>query len=316
MSVCQFSKLLVVATLLGPSSLAVAQPPAHFRYNADLPPGEIGRKQLGIRPELHGCIQPVQIAVPEGAVISVAEDGGFHHNDQGRSLVGLQVGYVYRLRVTEIPNQGIDAAYPTIELIDRLHPPAGKEMRFPIPVEITAADIALALSGKYVTRVVYVEDPNLALPVRDLPEQRYLEALPQEDALVLAGQLGRPVAILRMGSLAPDTDGPDDVFLFGCPPLTRFPAPLPDVYEPSELNVEEAPLEPLTKQELLPARPVIPEPSSGVEDNIEVAPDVLDAMEDAGQPTQESFRDAEPDAEPEPESEDLFDLGNPFEDEG
>lgn len=327
MSTGRISKSLVVAFLLAPTTLVVAQPQAHYRYNAQLPPGEIGRSQLEVRPELHGYSQPVQINVPEGAVISVAEEGGFHHNDQGRALVGLHVGHVYRMRVSEIPEQGLAAVYPTIELIDRLHPPAGKETRFPIPIDIAEVDIALALSGKFVTRVIYVEDPNNALPARDLPEQRYLESLPQEDPLVLAGLLGRPVAILRMGSLAPDVHGPDEMFLFGCPPLVRFPTPLQVNYVPSELNVQEAPLEPPTKQELLPDRPELPEPSNETSDGVEPGADgdgvfqpdaEPDSPDGADEPTLEPFEDIEVEAEPEPQPEpiDLFDLGNPFEDEG
>ena len=88
--------------------------------------------------------------------------------------------------VSDIPQQWGDV-YPTIELIDRLHPPQGKELRYPIPIEITAADLRLALTGKYVTRVIYVEDPHRALArPRPAPEQRYVDALAHEDPLHVA----------------------------------------------------------------------------------------------------------------------------------
>ena len=77
----------------------------------------------------------------------------------------MQIGYVYRLQVTSIPNNdGVDI-YPTIELIDRLYPPPGLALRFPIPIDLTQDELELAASGAFVTRVIYVEDPLHALPI-------------------------------------------------------------------------------------------------------------------------------------------------------
>ena len=74
-----------------------------------------------------------------------------------------------------------------------------------MPVELTEEDLKLALAGKFVTRVIYLEDPRNALPVRDDPqEQTWFEAAPGQDPLAVADGLGRPVAILRMGGRLPD----------------------------------------------------------------------------------------------------------------
>ena len=80
--------------------------------------------------------------------------------EQGsEALLGMQIGYVYRLQVTNIPNNdGVDI-YPTIELVDRLYPPPGLALRFPIPIELTQEELQLAADGAFVTRVIYVEDP-------------------------------------------------------------------------------------------------------------------------------------------------------------
>ena len=55
------------------------------------------------------------------------------------------------------------------------------------------------------TRVIYVEDPQQALPVarKANDEQPWIEAPPGEDPLVAADRLGRPVAILRIGGRVP-----------------------------------------------------------------------------------------------------------------
>jgi hypothetical protein len=101
-------------------------------------------------------------------------------------------------------------------------------VRFPIPIELTLEELEMALAGKMITRAIYLEDPRTALPVPDDPlRQRYFEVAPGEDLLQVADRLGRPVAILRMGSRLPDDGGPDDAFLFGSPPLERYQVAAP-----------------------------------------------------------------------------------------
>jgi hypothetical protein len=130
------------------------------------------------------------------------------------------VGYVYRLQITGIPGYEDVAIYPTLEVIDRIHPPAEREHRFPIPIEIDANDLADAAEGNMVMRVVYLEDNQVAEPINTAGyPQRVLDLEPHQDALNTADRLGRPVAILRIGSRVPNVSaGQDwDNFLYGCP---------------------------------------------------------------------------------------------------
>ncbi len=83
-------------------------------------------------------------------------------------------------------------------------PPPGQELRFPIPIELTLEELDLAASGRYITRVIYLEDPRTALGVREDPDrQRYYEVDSTSDPLEVADRIGRPMAILRMGSRIP-----------------------------------------------------------------------------------------------------------------
>jgi hypothetical protein len=120
-------------------------------------------------------------------------------------LVGMQVGPVYRLQVTGVPNNENIEIFPTVEVIDRLYPPPGLARRFPIPIELTEDELDLAARGAFVTRVIYVEDPQHTLPIarRTNEDQPWMEAPPGEDPLVTADRNGRPVAILRIGSRMP-----------------------------------------------------------------------------------------------------------------
>ena len=231
--------LLTMGIVQSFPSEVYAQRKAHYLFNARLPAGEIGQRQLMRRPELVGVSQPVLLKAPKGSSVAIAEGAGFSYSQTERALVGLQVGSTYRLKVSNIPNKFGDV-FPTVEIIDRMHAPVGKEARYPIPVELTADDLGHALAGRFVTRVVYVEDPRRALAARDLPEQRYFDAMGHEDPLLVANGLGRPVAILRIGSLAPGRNGPSSEFLFGSPPVQRLATPASRPYIPSTRPANKA----------------------------------------------------------------------------
>jgi hypothetical protein len=205
--------------------------PAHYFHSGGLPPGAIGTGQLLRGGPLPGYFQPVEIKAPEGAAISLAVDGRFERPQKSSVLAGMLIGQVYRVRITEIPRQEGFEVFPTIEVVNRLYPPPGLKNHFPIPVHVTADELELALAGRFVTRVIYLEDPQNALPVQDRDDfQRYWEVRSDEDALKAADRLGKPVAILRMGSRVPDVDAMSGRFTFGCPPLVKLsrPAAIPD----------------------------------------------------------------------------------------
>jgi hypothetical protein len=137
---------------------------------------------------------------------------------------GLLQGQVYRLRVTNIPNHEGEELYPTIEVIDRTWPPPHMAHRFPIPVVLSNDDLEQALIGRFVTRVIYVEDPRDALPVAQVPGvPDGFDVRPGDDPLRVADGLGRPVAILRIGGRTPeDASRPSMQFLFNCPVFQRL----------------------------------------------------------------------------------------------
>ncbi len=259
----------------------------HDFKNARLPAGTIGKLVQQQHPELIGVMQPVLIKVPEGASVAVAEGAGFSYGTVNATLASLQVGETYRLKVSNIPNQYGDV-YPTIELIDRLHPPPGKELRYPIPIQLTEEELSMALRGKYVTRVIYVEDPRRALAVRDLPDsQRYFEVMSHEDPYRVASRLGRPVAILRMGSVAPSSQGPSAAFLFHSPPVERHAMLVHQVpYVPSKLDASELPAKPVERDELPKAgeQPQAPEAPLTIREDLPGKKDLPDEPADETDP--------------------------------
>ncbi len=168
--------------------------------------------------------QPVEIKAPDGVSISLAVANQFGPAMKAPCRVGLLIGSVYRLRVTNVPlpqAEGMEV-FPTIEIIDRTYAPEDQQVRFAIPAEITVQDIEPALRGKFVTRVIYLEDPRRALPMRNNNGQPWFDVGPGRDPLVAADELGRPVAIVRMGGRVPD-QGADPNFYFGSPAWVAYP---------------------------------------------------------------------------------------------
>ncbi len=213
----------VLAWASSATNLQAEPPPVHYQHAGIMPPGAIGSQQLQRGGPLPGYFQPVEIKAPRGVLISTAAYGSFENAQPAPLVAGMLIGAVYRLRVTNIPFQEGLEVYPTIEVIDRLYPPVHQEFRFPIPIELTQEELEMALAGKFVTRVVYLEEPQAALPVAKKPdEQSYFEVADGENPLEVADSLGRPMAILRLGGRVPAAEGPDDTFLYGSPPMLKW----------------------------------------------------------------------------------------------
>jgi hypothetical protein len=227
--------------------------PVHWRHDGVMPPGAIGRQRLMRGGPLSGYCQPVEVRAPQGARIAPAVDRGFGDPSPERLLVGLQIGPIYRFRVTDIPeNPGVEV-FPTVEMIDRLYPPQGQSLKFPVPVDLTLDELLMAAEGKFVTRVIYVEDPNLAIPIAEkTPSQtRWMDVRAGGDPLVTADGLGRPIAILRMGGRVPEPNQTDDAFMYCSPPMMVYDRALrPQAAQPLAtdgviLAPHEIPIEPL-----------------------------------------------------------------------
>ncbi|MHB8863807.1 MAG: hypothetical protein ACYC6N_15500 [Pirellulaceae bacterium] len=217
--------LAALAVLLAAASTALGQSrPYHYFQSADMPPGVIGSAQLMRGGPLPGYFQPVEIAAPAEAHIALAIDGMFDAPQPAPLRVALLVGNVYRLKVTNLPFRPGQEVFPSIEIINRLYPPAGSEAKFPLPIELTREELELAIRGQFVVRVIYLENPGTALPSRDDPhQQRYFEVAPNQDPLEVADALGRPMAILRIGSRVPELDNVTGRFLFASPPWMQLP---------------------------------------------------------------------------------------------
>ena len=171
---------------------------------------------------VRGYFQPVMIRTPEDTTLAGVADGQFTERLPRPLQAGFLIGCDYRLRVAGIPFHPGKELFPTITLIARTYPPQRLEIDFPIVVNITLEDLELALAGRYITRVIYLENPKAALPIPASGDEQVTHDINGGDPVAVAATQGLPVAIVRIGGRVPTQNGPDGVlspeFCFGSPP--------------------------------------------------------------------------------------------------
>lgn len=228
--------LLALSPGASPAQYQAGQLPApggspgglHRIHSADSPPGALGMARLQRWGAVGGYYQPVAFHGPRSTAFSMVIDGRFGPAVAPPATLraGLLIGQVYRFKITSIPGYEGEELFPTVELIDRTYPPHHLAARHPIPIVFEQDDLVDALAGRMVTRVIYLEDPTAAVPLEQTPEtSRALDIPADQDPLGVADSLGRAVAIVRLGSVAPPTQPallPQ--FFFGFPPWVHIPA--------------------------------------------------------------------------------------------
>lgn len=245
--------------LLMVSISAVTVDAQHYLTKGSDPPGMIAQKRIMQNPNLAGFVQPVQIYTPPGTLVSTWSSRGFGVGHDSVMTAGFTIGQVYRLRVENIPRFAGNDIYPSVEVIDRLHPPEGMENQFPIQVVITQDDLEKAIAGRLVTKIVYLEDSDKSLPYRPIrDDQPYFDIGPTEDPLRTAESLGRPMAIVRIGSRTPSFDDyTSGEFDFFSNPVFALQNP-----QPSNKGFER--IDQIQISELVPEEPVKSEPDRNV----------------------------------------------------
>jgi hypothetical protein len=186
-----------------------------------------------------GPMQPVLWKLPKGGVAEAAALEGFVGDEANKNLFALDVNAVYRFRITGLEAYPEATLYPTLELLGRLNPPAGKAWDFPVEIYLPMEDIVAATRGSLVTRVVFLENSENPSNVdaSNNPDLLTLDVPRGVDPVAAAQTRGRVLAIVRLGSRDPNgPPTPEDPFYFGLPnvefkPMTFAPA--------SEQNFEE-----------------------------------------------------------------------------
>lgn len=210
---------------MGVCSPAFAQFPSADRYyplDHTVRPGVVGQWNESIhnvRVQRGPVFQPIRVEMPVEADVTIYDGPSRRPIELGTpAQATLMVGPVYRLKISNLKDLPGVELYPSVELIDRLHPPPGRSAAYPVPIGFTEQELQFAMDGRLVTKVVYLEQPNRAYSASTAEATTPRLAMRGENALQLADERGRPMAIVRLGGRLPDIhDREADFFGMGAP---------------------------------------------------------------------------------------------------
>ncbi|MFO0826062.1 MAG: hypothetical protein U0792_23585 [Gemmataceae bacterium] len=142
---------------------------------------------------------------PKGVQVTAFPGSPLASKFETPTVMGLRPGYVYRFELSNLPYEDGKSLYPEVEVRGVLVPrPGMKYMDYPIPLLFTPADISRALAGALITKVIYLEDPEKAIPAEasadapiEVPENT------ERGAIKAATDNGRLMAIVRLGNRKP-----------------------------------------------------------------------------------------------------------------
>lgn len=140
---------------------------------------------------------------PKGVRVTAYPGTSLSRMYETPATVGLRPGYVYRFELSNLPYYPGVSIFPEVELRGTLVPrPGMKYMDYPIPILLSESDIEKVIKGVVLTKVIYLEDPDKALPAevgRDNPVE--MPDASESEAFKAAFASGRLMAIVRVGNL-------------------------------------------------------------------------------------------------------------------
>lgn len=183
---------------MGPHA-AVAGVPPHAMM---MPP------QFGAAMPVPAPVLAAKVIAPKGVRVTVYPGSPLARIHETPAVFGLRPGFIYRMELSNLPYQPGRVLYPEVEVRGTLVPrPGMKYMEWPTPLLFTTGDIERALNGSVITKVIYLENPEKAIPAEfGLNAPVELQADSEETAVKDAIASGRLVAILRIGSKIPSPE--------------------------------------------------------------------------------------------------------------
>jgi uncharacterized repeat protein (TIGR01451 family) len=211
--------LALLGALVVWQSVAPAEPGA-VPVPAQGPPAGVAGVGAGPRPDPSGVAQPgggapvpaplvaAKFVVPKNVRATAYPGAPFGRVYDAAAVVGLRPGYVYRFELSNLPYAPGKSIYPEVEVRGTLVPRRGmRYMDYPLPITLSQADIEKVLKGVVLTKVIYLEDPDKALPAqvdRDAPVE--MPDATDEQAVKAALANGRLMAVVRVGNLSPTAE--------------------------------------------------------------------------------------------------------------
>ncbi len=181
-------------------------------------------------PAMASTVQ-VTFGTPEGMQVHYDATGSGMFDSQPLIVPARQnfpQGGLYRMKITNIQQRPGVELYPTLELA-YANPRTGAYLAHnSIPVQFTEEDFDQVLTGNFVTKVIYLPDPDFqgpALAGIDTLVSTRLD--PGIDPIVEADRRGSILAIIRLGDKDIEMGGAQGFATAGimAPPIAGLPAP-------------------------------------------------------------------------------------------
>ena len=196
----------------------------------NIPPGGGVLPPAGMLPVVPPTLQ-VTLAQPEGMQVRYDASGNGGFDSEPLVVPARQnfpQGGLYRLKLTNIPaREGVEL-YPTVELA-YANPRTGAYLAHnSVPLQFTEEDFDQVLTGNFVTKVIYLPDPDFqgpALAGIDTLVSTRLD--PGIDPIVEADRRGSILAIIRLGDKDIEMSGSNEMMSAGgmmAAPLAGLPA--------------------------------------------------------------------------------------------
>lgn len=196
---------------------------------SNIPPGGGVMMGAGMMPSVPSSLQ-VTFGQPDGMQVRFDASGGGTFDSEPLVVPARQnfpQGGLFRVKLTNIPaREGVEL-YPTIELA-YANPRTGAYLAHnSVPIQFTEEDFDQVLTGNFVTKVIYLPDPDFqgpALAGIDTLVSTRLD--PGIDPIVEADRRGSILAIIRLGDKDIEMAGLGTVTDMGmAPPIAGLPAP-------------------------------------------------------------------------------------------
>lgn len=183
------------------------------------------------QPPLPGGAQLVYVRViaPAGTQVSFYRGTPVANRFAAPVTVGMRPGYIHRIQLSDIPGHPGLTLYPTFEVRGTLYLPEKlRASSFPAAVTFSPTEIERIVRGVLLTKVVYLEDPEKAVPASATVDQPIeIDVRPGDDPLEVARHYGRPMIVVRVGTRVVEPEemvrqtGPGLIMLPGEPMLPR-----------------------------------------------------------------------------------------------
>ncbi|MCS6851731.1 MAG: DUF11 domain-containing protein [Gemmataceae bacterium] len=143
----------------------------------------------------------VRLEAPPGTVVTFFPDPTSSRRFSAPVAVGLRPGYIYRVKLSNLPDTPGVSLAPTLEVLSTLKlSPQQRAADYPAPVRFSSEEIERVLEGALLTKIVILENPETAAGVATRPTEPLVIDVPQgRDPMLLAREWGRPMLIVRLG---------------------------------------------------------------------------------------------------------------------